>query len=272
MTQHRAAKADRLEIEVAGKGRDLLCLHSLLSDKTAFRPLMERLSDRRRMILVNMPGFGASSGCASDVDSYADAVATVFNDQSLPPTTDVIGNGLGGFVALALAARHGARFHRAVLVGSAIAFPEEGRATFRILAETAEREGMGALARAAVERMFPPAFIADEPSAVAAAEANFRTIDRAVFAASARALASLDFASRLRHVKNPVLIVVGEKDQATPPALARELANQLQNAQVVEMPGLGHVPHLQAPDLFLATISDFLGLEVRADDRAIRPQ
>jgi 3-oxoadipate enol-lactonase len=272
MNQHRTAKAERLEIEVTGKGRDLLCLHSLLSDKNAFRPLAERLRDRRRVILVNMPGFGRSPGRASDVNGYADAVATVFDDLSLPPTTDVIGNGLGGFVALALAARHGARFDRAVLIGSAIAFPEEGRATFRMLAEKAERDGMAALASAAAERMFPAEFIAAEPEVVAAAEANFRAIDAGVFAASACALASFDFAPRLHEVKNPVLIVVGEKDHATPPALARELANRLANAQVVEMPGLGHVPHLQAPDLFIATISDFLGLEGRPVDRVVRAQ
>src|SRR5690606_31084004 len=73
---------------------------------------------------------------------YADAVAGVFDDLALPPETDVLGNGLGGFVALALAARHGARFARMVLVGSAIAFPEAGRATFRALADKVERYGM----------------------------------------------------------------------------------------------------------------------------------
>lgn len=249
-----------LETEIVGRGRPLLCLHSLLSDKSSFHPLVERLAGRRRLILVNMPGFGRSPRGPTGVEAYADAVATIFDDLSLPPGTDIVGNGLGGFVALALAVRHGARFDRAVLIGGAAAFPEAGRASFRMLADKAEREGMDALARAAAERMFPPDFIAAEPAAVAVAEAAFKRIPPSVFAASARALAELDFASRLARIDNPVLVVVGEKDQATPPALARELAARLGNGRAVEMPGLGHVPHVQAADRFVAAISDFLDL------------
>src|SRR5690606_23125794 len=61
---------------------------------------------------------GASPPTGAALADYADAVAGVFDDLALPPETDVLGNGLGGFVALALAARHGARFARMVLVGS----------------------------------------------------------------------------------------------------------------------------------------------------------
>jgi pimeloyl-ACP methyl ester carboxylesterase len=67
----------------------------------------------------------------------------------------VLGNGLGGSVALHLAIRHGHRFARMVLVGSAIAFPEAGRATFRALADRVAQGGMAAVADAAMRRMFP---------------------------------------------------------------------------------------------------------------------
>ena len=148
------------------------------------------------MILVNLPGFGKSPAAGPALSDYADAIATLFDDLALPPETDVLGNGLGGFVALALASRHGTRFARMVLVGSAIAFPEAGRATFRALADKVEREGMGAVADAAMRRMFPEAFIAANPEVVAGRAAVFRRIDPAVFAAACRMLAALDLGRR----------------------------------------------------------------------------
>jgi 3-oxoadipate enol-lactonase len=105
-----------------GKGRDLVLLHSLLSDRSSYEPLAARIAGQRRLILVSLPGFGASPPAGPTVGDYADAVAAMFDDLALPSATDVLGNGLGGFLALALASRHGARFERMVLVGSTIAF------------------------------------------------------------------------------------------------------------------------------------------------------
>ena len=89
------------------------------------------------------------------------------------------------------------RFERMVLVGSAIAFPEAGRATFRALADKVEEGGMAAVVDAAMRRMFPEPFIAANPEVVAGREAAFRRIDPAVFAAACRALAALDLSGEL---------------------------------------------------------------------------
>jgi len=253
----------RLDVEIVGDGRDLVLLHSLLSDRTSYEPLAARLAGERRLILVDLPGFGASPPAGPALGDHADAIAALFDDLALPPETDVLGNGLGGFVALNLAIRHGRRFARMVLVGSAIAFPEAGRATFRTLADKVGREGMAAVAAAAMRRMFPERFIAARPEVVAGREAAFRRIDPDVFAAACRALAELDLSERLAQVRNPTLIVVGAEDEATPPALGRALGERLANARLTLLPGLGHCPHIQDPDAFVAAIAPFLGLDGR---------
>jgi 3-oxoadipate enol-lactonase len=250
----------QVDVEILGEGRDLVLLHSLLSDRTSFEPLAARIAGERRLILVNLPGFGRSPPAGPALGDYADAIAAMFDDLALPPTTDVLGNGLGGFVALSLAIRHGHRFERMVLVGSAIAFPEAGRATFRTLAGKVEENGMGAVVDAAMRRMFPHEFIAANPEIVAGREAVFRRIDPGVFAAACRALAALDLSADLARIRNPTLIVVGARDEATPPALGRDLADRLANARLIELPGLGHCPHIQDPDAFVAAIAPFLGL------------
>jgi 3-oxoadipate enol-lactonase len=253
--------APRLDVEIVGKGRDLVLLHSLLSDRSSYEPLAARIAGERRLVLVSLPGFGASPPVGSTLGEYADAVAATFEDLGLAPDTDVLGNGLGGFVALSLASRYGARFERMVLVGSAIAFPEAGRATFRALADKVEREGMGAVADAAMRRMFPEPFIAAHPEVVAGREAAFRRIDPVVFAAACRMLARLDLGDELARIQNPTLIVVGAEDQATPPALGRALRDRLPNATLIELSGLGHCPHIQDPDAFVAAVAPFLGLQ-----------
>ena len=248
-----------LDVETVGSGRDLVLLHSLLTDRTSFTALAERLSGERRLILVNLPGFGFSPPAAPFAGS-ADAVAALFEALALSADTDVIGNGLGGFVGLTLAIRHGGRFDRLVLIGGAVAFPEQGRATFRAMAERAATDGMPALAGQAVLRLFPQAYVDANPEVVADRTAVFNDIDPRVFAACCRALATLDLAQDLARVGNRTLVVVGEQDGATPPALGRDLAARLPNAEIAVLPGLGHAPHIQAPDAFVAAIAPFLGL------------
>jgi 3-oxoadipate enol-lactonase len=259
----RGMRTPRLDVEIIGEGRDLVLLHSLLSDRASFEPLTARLSGQRRLLLVNLPGFGKSPPAGPAISDYADRVAALFDDLALPPETDVLGNGLGGFAALWLAIRDGARFDRLVLIGSAIAFPDAGRATFRALADKVKQEGMAAVTGVAMRRMFPDAFIAANREMVASRQAVFERIDPAVFASACRALATLDLDAELARVRNRTLIVVGQQDEATPPPLARTLADRLSDAQLIELPDLGHCPHIQDPDAFVAVIAPFLDLRAK---------
>ena len=241
-----------------------MLLHSLLSDRSAFSEIVSRLSAHRRLILVNLPGFGASAPAGPSIQDYAGRVAAMFGDLALSGETDVLGNGLGSFVAMSLALGHGSRFDRLVLVGTAAAFPETGRETFRMLADKVESETMADVAHVAMRRMFPEEFIVANPNIVADREAVFRRIDPVVFAAACRALASLDLGPDLPRIQNPALIVVGLEDTATPPPLGRDLASRLPNADVIELPEIGHSPHIQNPDGFVAAIAPFLGLDLGA--------
>jgi len=252
--------APRLDIEIVGSGPDLVLLHSLLTDRTSYKALVGRLAGERRLILVNLPGFGTSSP-AEPLAGYADAVLGLFDDLDLPSETDIVGNGLGGFVGLTMAVRNGNKFNRLVLIGSAVAFPEAGRATFRAMAEKAEAAGMAPLADAAMLRMFPQDYIHANPGVIADRKAVFIAIDPHVFAVACRALATLDLAPDLDRIRNPVLVVVGEHDSATGSSLGHDLAARLPNAQVIELACAGHAPHMQAPDALIKAIGPFMGFK-----------
>jgi pimeloyl-ACP methyl ester carboxylesterase len=99
-----------VEVQQAGAGRDLVLLHSLLTDRGVFDRVAPVLARKHRLTLVNLPGYGGSSAAGSDIESYADRIAGVLEVLKLSKETAVLGNGFGGFIAVMLAVRHGARF------------------------------------------------------------------------------------------------------------------------------------------------------------------
>jgi len=67
-----------------------------------------------------------------------------------------------------------------------------------------------------------------------------------------------DPAPLLRRVKAPTLLLWGEKDGMIPVANAADYARELPHSRVVILPGLGHVPHEEAPVKALSQILSFL--------------
>src|SRR5947209_18782558 len=96
----------------AGAGRDLLIIHSLLADRTAFDPVLPWLAERFRVTLVNLPGFYDSAPIAPGIYGYADQIAAVFDSDGLAADTIVIAHGFGGTAAAAMAIAHGPAFAR----------------------------------------------------------------------------------------------------------------------------------------------------------------
>src|SRR5262245_52835708 len=118
------AGGGRVDVERLGEGRDLVLLHSLLTDRTVFDRVAPVLARKRKVWLVNLPGYGGSSPAGTDIESYADRVAALLEALRLPRETDVLGNGFGGFIAVMLAVRHGARIGRLVAAPALAGFPE----------------------------------------------------------------------------------------------------------------------------------------------------
>lgn len=247
------------DVVQAGQGRDLVMFHSLLTDRTVFDPVVPALARARRLTLVNLPGFGASSPAGPAIEDYADQVSSLFPALGLaPPATDVVAVSFGGFVGAALAARHGHLFDRLVLVDAAAAFPEPAKTPLRGMAERALKDGMGAVVDTALRRMFTDAFITAHPDVIAARAEVLRRARPGHFATACRALASLDLRPVLDKIRNPTLVIVGALDATTPPALARELQTGIPGARLVEIADCAHCPPIEKPEEFVRLVSAFL--------------
>ena len=126
------------------------------------------------------------------------------------------------------------------------------------MAAAAKANGLSAITDVAMRRLFAPEFQSAHPDLMADRREAFLRTDPDVLQAACHALAELDLRPELSRVRIPVLVLVGEHDEATPPPMSHELAALLPNAQLKVIPGCAHVPQLQAPELFLETIGDFL--------------
>ena len=249
-----------LDVVSSGSGPDLVLLHSLLIDRSAYARVAPALARRYRVHLVALPGFDGSSACGPAVEDYADRVADGLRALPLGEGAALLGNGFGGFVALALAARHGALFERLVLVDTAAGFPEAGRAAFRAMAQKVAQGGMEAIVEIAARRIFHAAYLAAHPEAIAECGAVLRRFEPAAFVMACRALERVDLAPVLARISHPALVIVGEFDAATPVELARRLADGLERASFVLLPACGHCPPLEQPEAFLESVGAFLNL------------
>jgi 3-oxoadipate enol-lactonase len=149
-----------------GSGPDILIVHSLLTDWTAFEPVLPWLAGRFRVTLVNLPGFHGSAPVPAGIENYGDRVFAAFGAFGLGPETIVMANGFGGTVALAMALSHGRNFGKLVLSDVAAGFPPEGRQAFEIMAGKVEKEGLASVATIAANRVFHAAYLAARPEAV----------------------------------------------------------------------------------------------------------
>lgn len=253
----------RVDIRSLGDGPDLVLLHSLLIDRSAFDRVLPELTKTRRVHLVALPGFAGSSPAGPQVEDYADRVADGMAKLHLAAGSTVLGNGFGGFVAIALAARHGHQFEKLLLVDTAARFPDAARSAFAVMAEKVAVGGMEAVAEIASRRIFHDAYLAEHPEAVAERRAVLMRFNPAAFIAACRALERVDLRDQLHRIANPTLVIVGELDAATPLDLARELAREIPGATFALLSGCGHCPPLEQPDAFLAAITHFLGLPGR---------
>jgi 3-oxoadipate enol-lactonase len=239
----------------AGEGRDLVILHSLLADRHAFDPVLPVLAANHRVTLINLPGFhGSQPTPLALMDAYVAAIEDGFDEFKIAKDAVLIGNGFGGTVALAFGLAHPERISKLVLSDAAAGFPPEGRQAFALMAQKVAESGLGAVAGIAAQRVHSPAYLKTHPEAVEQRK------DPNGFTAACKILQETDLVPLLHHLRVPTLVVCGELDQATPPALNKQIVDKVAGAKYVELPGCGHCPPLEQPEAFLKAIGEFVGL------------
>jgi len=248
----------KLSLDISGSGKPIVLFHSLLADSSSFAPLAQDLVKTHQVITLNLPGFAGSDFVGGDLNMIADHIAQGIESLRLSEKPIFLGNGYGGFIALITSIRHPEIASRLVLADCGAMFSEPGRAAFRGMSTATKEKGLAAIADVAMRRLFAPEFQEKNPDLIADRKQRFLSLDTETFHGACAALAGLDIRDQLSKVTQPVLVLVGELDEATPSAMSVELHAGLPNAKLNILPGLAHVPQLQAPTVFMNAIRDFI--------------
>jgi pimeloyl-ACP methyl ester carboxylesterase len=251
-----------------GSGSSLLLLHGLPFDHRLWAPVIPYLARRFRIVAPDLPGFGGSAaGVEESPEQLIRTIAGFATTMGLVPCA-VAGAGLGGGVALGLAARYPERVTAVIGVGALGVewWPVTAQAR---LARTA-RWLPGALPLAmylfpaALARWYLRSALSDErlitPDVVRQLVETMRSAGSR--RALARALIRLDDWHWLRRqlgaVRAPALLVWGERDRVYELPAAERLRLALPGASLVTLAGAGHLLPIERPVELAETIRHFL--------------
>ncbi len=238
----------------------LLCLHGIGSSADAFiaqRPLAARCG--RRVVAWDAPGYRASPDPASDpgLDGWADAAAALIRSLGVD-RADVLGVSWGGVTATRLALRHPDVVAGLVLADSSVGSgtaPERADA-MRGRATALDELGIGEFSSSRAPVLFAPD--ADPALVGEAARIMAESVRMPTYQWACNSMADTDHRGGVASVTQPTLVVVGDQDAVTPPSLSRQLAAGIPDAELVEIPGAGHLANQEQPDLFNDAVASFL--------------
>lgn len=252
---------NRIQIDAEGSGPPLVLVHSLLTDAAAFDVTVPTLARHRQVFRVSLPGFGHSLPLETDQPSIVDLgdfVAEAMDQAEVGEDAAVLGNGLGAFVVVALAARHGNRFKELIVANGGAYFTDERKGAFTTMSDLVTQSGMEAVVDVAVKRIFTDEYLAAHPEAIGQRRDVMVKTEPGAFAAACRALRDMDLRPDAATITNRTLVIAGGADATTPPEMARDLAGRIPGADFVELDGCGHCPPLEQPDQFVQAVQGFL--------------
>jgi pimeloyl-ACP methyl ester carboxylesterase len=254
----------------AGVGEPVVMIHGLGATKASLLPTVAALAPRLRAISLDLPGHGDSDkpvGAAYDARFFADAVVE-FLDALNIDRAHVVGNSLGGRVALELGLRHPDRVRRLALLAPSLAWRRD-RPWAPLLRRVRPELGLLQLAprpvvEGIVRRLIPGA---QDGWAAAGVDEFLRVYltprGRAAFYAAARQIYLEEpegddgFWPRLKTLEPDALFVWGRNDQLVPLAFARHVSEAVPGARHVEL-DCGHVPQLERPRETHLAVLEFL--------------
>lgn len=233
-------------------GLPVVLIHGFGGDKETWLLMAPRLRGCP-MVLLDLPGHGGSTVVGRDRASPAamgKAVVAAL-DVLGHDRVHLVGNSMGGGIALWVARHHSARVASLTLVAS-------------VAPELAESELTRALARGenllipggddpdrfikmVVER--PPRVPQAIKRYVAARRAAARPVLEELFRGWAFAAPEAGLPPDLEAIGQPTLIIHGAKDRIIHPDTARKVVGRLPRARLELLPGIGHVPQLEAPSV-----------------------
>lgn len=228
-----------------GSGKPVVFIHGSPSPSTHFLPIADRLADRYRCILVDLPGYLGVPDDArhSPLDDVNRAVEEALLREGVDEAV-LVGLSMGAWRALSIAVSTSRlRVAGVFCMGG---FAELAPAhTAGMLALAQSIRALETLDVPDLVSAVAPTFLTDEglrdPARVEAVRECLRAGHPATVARELEAIAQHSRLDDLERLACPVIVRSGEADRSTPPEYARALVHRLQHAELEVVPGMSHL-------------------------------
>jgi pimeloyl-ACP methyl ester carboxylesterase len=259
MPTKRVGEANLHYIDEGRGSTVLLLLHAFPLHSAMWRPQIEALRGKLRIIAPDARGLGGSGEPpdALTMSTIAEDAWQLLDDLGVGKVV-VCGLSMGGYAAFELYRRAPEVFAGLVLADTrAPADTPEGRAGREAFAASAMAKGMTWVADEMVPKLLRPS---PDPAVAAEVRRIILENEPAAVAAAQRGMAlRADSTPVLASITAPTLVIVGRQDKLTPPSFAEEMAKGIRGATLEVLDGAGHLANLEAPGAFTAALERFAG-------------
>ncbi|HSF21218.1 MAG TPA: alpha/beta hydrolase, partial [Burkholderiales bacterium] len=124
--------------------------------------------------------------------------------------------------------------------------------------QNAQQKGMDALVESTLGRWFTEPYRASRKDVMARIGNDIRTTPVVGFVGCCHAIAKVDYLDRLKEIKCPALVMVGEHDHGTPPEAARAIHQNLKGSELKIIPSAAHLSNIEQAQVFNDAMTGFL--------------
>jgi pimeloyl-ACP methyl ester carboxylesterase len=260
----------RIAYRMSGDGPPLVLLHGGAEDGRAWSPQLGGLSDEFTVIAWDAPGCGQSSDVPETwrMNDYADTLAAWLEAIGIVKP-HVLGLSWGSSVALELYRRHSGLPASLILAsayaGWAGSLPadEVARRLAGVLANADASEDQSLIGFPGLFSPSAPPSLIEEMRQIVAD--NCGRTHPGGYRAMAYSMAESDLRDVLPELRVPTLLLYGELDARSPLHVAESLRSSIPGAELVVIPGVGHLANLESPDEFNQEVRRFVRRVIRMD-------
>jgi 3-oxoadipate enol-lactonase len=242
-----------------GEGPCLVFSHSLACNAAMWEPQVSEFSKRYRVLCYDTRGHGRSDAPAGayTLDQLADDARALLDALGVK-SCHWVGLSMGGMIGQTFQLKYPGIFRTMTLADTTSRYPAEAQPVWQARIATATSQGMEPIVPAMLERWFTEPYRKSGTPVIGAIAQAIRATPVSGFVGCCHALPKINVSARLKEVKIPSLILVGEHDPGTPVSMAREIHENLPGSELVVIPAAAHLSNLEQPEAFNRALSAFL--------------
>lgn len=247
--QHLIKEEGKFKYVEEGQGEPLMLLHGLFGALSNFEQLIEHFKHKYKVVVPLLPLF--------DLDILHTTVGGLakylnkFIETKGYENIHLLGNSLGGHVALVHVLKHPEKIKSLILTGSSGLF-ENG------MGDTYPRRGDYEYIRKKTEVTFYDPKTATKELVDEVFEITRNRLKVIKIIALAKSAIRNNLGEELNNVKQPTLLIWGNNDTITPPFVAREFNRLIPNSELHFIDKCGHAPMMEQPEEFNVILEKFL--------------